>query len=110
MSGGGAPQASAGETTPIDAAPVPFGLSFFDVDTVGESGEAATQAGSHPFELTASLAFDVSSRETPSAGNAGAESPLASAAPKDVEVALPPGFVGDANAVPQCSQQAFLER
>ncbi len=110
VSGGGAPPASVGETTRVDAGPVPFGLSFFDLDTVGEGGEAATQAGSHPFELTASLAFDVSARETPSAGNAGAESPLANAAPKDVEVALPPGLVGDPNAVPKCSQRAFLER
>ncbi|HTA32592.1 MAG TPA: hypothetical protein VK721_04125 [Solirubrobacteraceae bacterium] len=110
VSGGGAPPASAEEATRVDAEPVPFGLSFFDVDTVAEDGEAATQAGSHPFELTTSLAFDVSSRETPSAGNGGAESPLASAAPKDVEVALPPGLVGDPNGLPKCSQRAFLER
>ncbi len=37
------------------------------------------------------------------------ESPLANAAPKDLEVAFPPGLVGNPNAVPQCSQQAFLE-
>jgi hypothetical protein len=111
VSGGGATSASTpSETTPLDAEPAPFGLSFFDVDTVGEGGEAATQAGSHPFELTTSLAFNVSSRETPSAGNAGAESPLASAAPKDVAVALPPGLIGDPNALPKCSQRAFLER
>ena len=110
VSGGGAPPASAEEKTKVDTEPVPFGLSFFDFDTVGEGGEAATQAGSHPFELTASLAFDVSSRETPSPGNAGAESPLANAAPKNMEVALPPGLVGDPNALPKCSQRAFLER
>ena len=110
VSGGGAPSESVGETTKIDAGPVPFDMSFFDLDAVGENGEADTQAGSHPFELTASLAFDVSGRETPSARNSNSESPLANAAPKDVEVALPAGLIGNPNAVPRCSQQAFLER
>jgi uncharacterized repeat protein (TIGR01451 family) len=110
VSGGGASSASSSETTPIRSAAVPFGLSLFDVDSASESGEAETQAGSHPFELTTSLAFSVSARESPSARNGLAESPLASAAPKDIEVALPPGLVGNPNAVPRCSQQAFLER
>ncbi len=109
VSGGGAPSASTAEVTPIDDEPAPFGLSFFDIDTAEESGEADTQAGTHPFELTTSFAFNVSARESPSARNGDAERPLASAAPKDIEVALPPGLVGDPNAVPQCSQQAFLE-
>ncbi len=107
VSGGGAPSASTEETTPIDTEPVPFGLSYFDVGIADEGGEEDVQAGSHPFELTASLAFNISSREVPSAFNGGAESPLANASPKDLEVELPPGLVGDPNAVPQCSQQAF---
>ncbi|MGO9760020.1 MAG: hypothetical protein ACLP1Q_02010 [Solirubrobacteraceae bacterium] len=109
VSGGGAPSASISETTPIDAAPVPFGLSFFDLDATEESGQADTQAGSHPFELTASLAFNVSGREAPSSHNGGREAALANAAPKDLQVELPPGLIGDPNAVPRCSQQAFLE-
>jgi len=110
VSGGGAPGASTTEmTTPIDAEAIPFGLSFSDLDVADENGGADTQAGSHPFELTESFAFNVSSREAPSLQNRGAESPLANAAPKDLEVALPPGLVGDPNTVPRCSQRAFLE-
>jgi hypothetical protein len=109
VSGGGAPSASTVEVTPIDDGPVPFGLSFFNVEAADERGEVDTQAGSHPFELTTSLAFNIGARESPSAKNAGSEWPLASAAPKDIEVGLPLGLVGDPNAVPQCSQQAFLE-
>lgn len=104
VSGGGAPSASVQETTPIDAEPVPFGLSLFDVGIADESGYGETQAGSHPYELTASLAFNISAREQPPS-----EAPLANAAPKDLEVAFPPGLVGNPSAVPQCSQQAFLE-
>lgn len=110
VSGGGAPSASTSVAPPIDAEPVPFGLSFFDLDLAEESGEADTQAGSHPYELTASLAFNISARETPSSANGNAESPLAPAAPKDLEVELPAGLVGNPNVVPRCSQQAFLER
>jgi uncharacterized repeat protein (TIGR01451 family) len=109
VSGGGAPDASTSETTPIDAEIVPFALAFSDLDVADENGGAETQADSHPFELTESVAFNVSSREVPSQHNRGAESPLANAAPKDLEVELPPGLVGDPNAVPQCAQQAFLE-
>ncbi|HEV3034808.1 MAG TPA: hypothetical protein VGX72_08450 [Solirubrobacteraceae bacterium] len=108
VSGGGAPSAATGEpTTPVDPGAVPFGLSFFGLDTLGEGGEPDTQAASHPFELTTELAFNVSSRESPSAQ---AESPLANAAPKDLEVALPPGLIGDASTFPRCSQHAFQER
>jgi hypothetical protein len=109
VSGGGAPGAAVAETTPIDAEVVPFGLAFSALDSADENGDADTQAASHPYELTESLAFNVSSRETPSQHNRGAESPLANASPKDIEVELPPGLVGDPNAAPRCSQQAFLE-
>jgi hypothetical protein len=109
VAGGGAPPASVQETTPVDADEVPFGLAFFDVDSVEEGGEVDDQAGSHPFELTTSLAFNVSGRESPSAKNGDGEWPLANAATKDIEVAFPPGLIGDPQAVPRCSQQAFLE-
>ncbi len=104
VSGGGAPSASTQAKTPIDAGPIPFGLSFFDVDIADEGGVADTQAGSHPYELTASLAFNVSARETHPR-----EGLLANAAAKDLAVALPPGLVGNPNVVPRCSQQDFLE-
>jgi uncharacterized repeat protein (TIGR01451 family) len=110
VAGGGAPSASASDKTPIEAATVPFGLSFFTVAALTEAGEPDTQAGSHPFELVTSFGFDVSGREPPSSRNGETEPPLGNASPKDIEVALPPGLVGDPNAVPHCSQQAFLER
>jgi len=110
VAGGGAASASVSETTPLDAAPVPFGLSFFDVESTLEDGEADTQAGSHPYELTTSLAFNVSARESPSIQNGNEGSPLTDFSAKTIEVALPPGLIGNPNAVPRCSQQAFLER
>lgn len=110
VSGGGAPSAATKETTPIDGQTIPFGLSSFGLDAVGDGGEPDRQAASHPYELTTELTFNVSSRESPSAENDEAESPLANAAPKDLEVALPAGLIGDPGVLPHCSQRAFQDQ
>jgi hypothetical protein len=106
----GVAAASTSEATPVASAPAPFGLSLFGLESVQESGLVQAQAGSHPYEVNVTLAFTVAGRETPSQGNGNAESPLASAAPKDLEVQLPPGLVGNPTAIPSCSEQEFLER
>ncbi len=107
VSGGGAASASAMESTSVGGTPVPFALSYFTTELTDESGEADARAGSHPFELTASLAYGISSRELPSEKNGARESPLSTTSAKDLEVELPRGLVGDPNAVPRCSQQEF---
>jgi len=104
ISGGGAPTASTGTSTTVASDPAPFGLSLFTLESVQEDGEQDAQAGSHPYELTAALAFAVAERESQSP-----EAPLAAAAPKDVEIALPRGLIGNPRAVPRCSQKAFQE-
>jgi uncharacterized repeat protein (TIGR01451 family) len=104
ISGGGAPSASSSDTVTIGSSPAPFGLSLFELASVGEAGEPDTQAGSHPFELTSTLAFTVAGRES-----VESESPLALAAPKDLDISLPPGLLGNAAAIPRCSQQTFME-
>jgi len=109
VSGGGAASASTTETTQVEQEPAPFGLALFGVEDVDESGERATQAGSHPFEMSTDIGLTVAARELPSSQNGGAERALAIAAPRDIELALPPGVVGDPHTVPQCSQRAFLE-
>jgi hypothetical protein len=102
VSGGGAQSASVSESTAFSTEPVPFGLAYLTAQVTNESGEAETQAGSHPFELTTSLAFNITSREV-----GGNESPLSTTSPRDLEIELPPGLVGSPNAVPRCSQQEF---
>ena len=108
VSGGGAPSASSSDVVTIGSDPAAFGVSLFDLVALGNGGEADTQAGSHPSELTTTLAFDVAGREPPHQ-NGGLERSLAAAAAKDVDITLPPGLVGNPEAVPRCSQQAFLE-
>jgi hypothetical protein len=106
VAGGGAPSASAGDPTKISPAPVPFGLSGFSTQITGASGSPDTQAGSHPFEITTRLALNASSL-----GSSGVETdkPQSYTPPKDIEVSLPPGLVGNPNAIPKCSQALFQD-
>ena len=77
-----------------------FGLDEFQVAFSEQGGEAAVQAGAHPFQMSTSLHFNA----TPTAE--GGE--LLEAAPKDILVAQPAGFAGNPTAVPRCSNSDFL--
>jgi hypothetical protein len=85
----------------ISAAPslASFGVTEFTAKAINENGTLDTQAGGHPYEATTSFAFDQStSSEYPDdqPGNV-----------KDVEIELPPGFIGDPQATPQCPEPQF---
>ncbi|HWI96504.1 MAG TPA: hypothetical protein VNS60_10610 [Solirubrobacterales bacterium] len=83
-----------------------FGLEELDLTFNGEDGSAATQAGSHPFSQTTTLALQT----VPSAANPGVPE-LPNGDPKDLTVSLPPGLIGDPNAVERCTGVDFaLER
>jgi hypothetical protein len=105
ISGGGAPSATATNTTPVSSSPVPFGASLVT------SENEDTQAGSHPSTFTSILSFNVSSlwsTETQCLPEPRASGcPKSSMATKDVSVALPAGLVGNSLAVPRCSQTVF---
>jgi hypothetical protein len=66
------------------------GKAGFDVTATNPDGSPDLQAGSHPYELTTTFNLD-------------------SGDLRDVAVELPPGLVGNANAVPQCSQRLFYK-
>jgi hypothetical protein len=71
------------------------------VSITNQDGSPDTQAGSHPFAYTTTLAVNTEEREgeiTPAGGDI-----------KDIEVSLPPGFVGDPSATPQCTLEQFRQ-
>jgi hypothetical protein len=112
ISGGGAPEGAAtSNSTPLTEAsqPVPYGSSM--VAGIGDvSGAQGTQAGSHPSAVTTLIDFNVGA-VTPYEQFCF-NGPVPSCArfnttAKDVEVALPPGLVGNPTAIPQCSQAQF---
>jgi hypothetical protein len=85
------------------AAPGPasadFGLHGLDFRLEEEDGSPATRAGSHPFSIT--TAFSVNSKPDAEQGE------LPEGALKDLRIELPPGLVGDRDAVPTCSAADF---
>jgi hypothetical protein len=87
-----------------------FGVSAFELTAENEAGGTETQAGSHPFQLTTSIAVNqgLFSDQYTNLGYQGFP-PVAKAvaAPKDLVVRLPPGLVGNATSLPQCSEADF---
>jgi uncharacterized repeat protein (TIGR01451 family) len=74
----------------------PFGIEDYGLSFEDAEGEPATLAGSHPFQLTTTLALN--------------QTALASkppALPKAVSVNLPPGLVGNPTVLPQCTEAEF---
>ncbi|HYJ00495.1 MAG TPA: hypothetical protein VEX36_12570 [Thermoleophilaceae bacterium] len=74
-----------------------FGLNSFDVTFKNADGTPATQAGSHPFEMTTSFNVDYSQDE----------SGLVFESLKDADFEQILGLVGDATAYPRCSSVDF---
>jgi hypothetical protein len=76
-----------------------FGIEAFDGQYVDRSGSVFTQAGGHPHEVT--FQIEVKSHPDTTPGYAGLPTP--NGQPKDIEVELPAGFVGNATVAPQCT-------
>lgn len=74
-----------------------FGVEEFAMGALTARGLPYDQAGGHPYALTTKLVFNSSYLSN---GEASADARL-----KDVNVALPPGLVGDPAAVARCSQR-----
>ena len=94
----------------VAAAPVlaegQFGLQSASVKALNENGTPDLQAGSHPFELVTSFVLN-EPEPFPGANGNGKEVRNSGGDLKDVRVQLPPGFVGDPNATPKCTDQEF---
>ena len=98
--GGGASPASASASDPTAIASVPFGVQSFTTSVTNSLGNPFTQAGGHPFAANATFAFNYVPDDFGGLKTAGGS-------PKDIETELPPGFVGDPQATPQCSPETF---
>ena len=108
VSGGGAAPRSLRRALRISSAPVPYGLDLNEIALEEEGGQPITQAGTHPFQLTSTIMVNQLADINPLQAGAKPEvSPPALA--KDVDVKLPPGLIGSATAIPQCSTAQFFE-
>jgi hypothetical protein len=78
------------------AAQADFGLKSFSVAATNEDGSIDTQAGSHPYEYTVSFEFNQDLNE------------LVEGNVSQLTLDLPPGLVGNPQAVPQCKRADFV--
>ena len=74
-----------------------FGLQRLAFSARNQDGKPDVQAGSHPYALTSTFLLNLAEAYHPPEGHL-----------RDVRLELPPGFVGDPNATPHCTYQAFV--
>jgi hypothetical protein len=98
VEGGGAVRATSRQPFMVAEGATPFGVEWFEMTPEGVGGVVDTQAGSHPFQLTTTLDFN----QRLEAGQA-----TSPALEKDLRFDLPAGFVGNPNAVQQCTSGQF---
>src|SRR3984957_1091414 len=103
ISGGDAPSISVRKSLVIDSAPVPFGVSTFEMRPEEVGGGVDTKAGSHPFQFTTTIDFNETFEGAPST-KTGRSVGLV----KDLSFKLPPGLIGNPSAIPRCKLAQFL--
>ena len=97
--------ASLDQPITVSGAPTAFGVeqNGYQFTPEEEGGALDTQAASHPFQLTTTLNLNQST-EPVRERNAVAAAP---ALPQNLAFNLPPGMIGDPQAVPRCSDADF---
>ena len=100
VAGGGAASVRRTEPTAIATTPAGFGFQGFEQQSLNGANSLDTQAGSHPYEMT--TRFAQANRGRPGEGEVELSGEM-----KNLELTLPPGFVGNPTATPTCPRAAF---
>jgi hypothetical protein len=96
VSGGEAPSVSTRQYLSVSSAAPTFGVERYESTPEADGGGTDLQAGSHPFQFSTTFNFDQT---------ADLAHPPALA--RRVEVKTPPGLIGNATPIPQCSDLQF---
>jgi hypothetical protein len=104
VSGGGAPSARVAHPIVVSGSPTPFGVEDYALSPEEAGGMVDRQAGSHPFQLTATLNLNEKLAFDPTAGK---EVGTPAALPKDLTFRLPAGLIGNPTAVTKCTLAQF---
>jgi hypothetical protein len=109
VSGGGAAALSLKRPITISDAPVPFGVENYEMSLEEEGGAPIAQAGAHPFQLSTSITLNQLADIAPFQIIGFKPEVSAPALAKDLNFKLPPGLIGNATAIPQCTTAQFFE-
>ncbi|MGA7704759.1 MAG: hypothetical protein WB998_07670 [Solirubrobacteraceae bacterium] len=103
VAGGGAPAAANfQDPVTVSSTVAPFGFSEADAWFSNADGTVDTQAGSHPYEATFIFMMNTETNE-----NDFPELQAAGGDIRNLTFGLPPGFVGNPYAAPQCTRAQF---
>jgi hypothetical protein len=108
VSGGNTPPVNVRRPLTVGSAQTPFGVENYELYPANEDGSPATQAGSHPFQLTTTL--DLDTKLEPvwwPFGKRFLTEVHPAALVKDLHFNIPPGLIGDPTPLPQCSDAQF---
>jgi hypothetical protein len=103
-SGGGAGDISRSRPLRIGSGAPVFGAESYTLSPEAQGGDLETRAGAHPYQLTADLSLNQLAEEATAAGPRHVAAP---ALPRRLAFNLPPGLVGNATALPTCSEAEF---
>ncbi|HET8566397.1 MAG TPA: hypothetical protein VFL77_07970 [Solirubrobacterales bacterium] len=108
VSGANGPEAVASQAIKVTPEKVPFGIEYFSSHAEEEGGGPATQAGSHPFQLSTTIQLNSGPPVVPGATRRlrVLEQP---ALPRNFRFPLPAGLVGNTRGVAQCPMAVFLK-
>src|SRR5580700_2071057 len=101
VSGGEAREATVSRPITIAGGATKFGIEDYELKAEQEGGAPDAQAGSHPFQLTTTLALN-------QAINPQNGEPVPAALPKDLNFQWPAGLIGNPTAVSRCTLGQFL--
>jgi hypothetical protein len=104
VSGGGAPAASLSRAITVSGHSTPFGVEDFELRAEEEGGQLATQAGSHPFQVTGTFVFN---QDEEARDSNGRPKVFPAALPKDIDTLLPPGLIGNPTPFATCTTAQF---
>ncbi len=107
--GGSVPGQSLRRMVRVSGAAVPFGVEEggYRIVPEDEGGGVDGQAGSHPFQLTSTVDFNEILEEVQEPGEPPELEPASPAQTKDLSFSLPPGLLGNVQAVEECSASDF---
>lgn len=104
VSGGGAAVASLSRPLTVTEGLAPFGIEDYELSNEEVGGALTTQAGSHPFQQTTTIALNQLAATAIDQRYAAPTVDLA----KDVYFHWPPGLLGNPTQIPRCSLGQFL--
>ncbi len=105
VTGGGAPSASLSRPVRIGEQANAYGVEDWRLRADEEGGGFATQAGSHPFQVTGTVMLNQGPNENDPSEALRVE-PVALT--KDIVTRIPAGLIGDPVPLPRCSMSLFV--